>query len=810
MTATIRRGIASNVASMTDLRLAVRSLLKTPSFTIVTLLTLGVGLGVTIAIFTAVHAVLLRPLPVVQPDRLLFLREMKLPQFPSFSVAPGHFVTWQRDARTFAAMAALQTNSLTLSGLGDPERVRGDRLTASGFAMLGTPAIRGRYFTDEEDRPGAAHVAVLSERFWRRRFAGDDGVIGRSLTLTGQPYTVIGVAPDGLDPILGDVDLWVPMAFDEAERTRHGSHYLRVIGRLRDGVTLAEARADLDRVAAALEADNADSRGWRLLVYPLHDYLVRNVRDALWLLAAAAFFVLAVVCSNVAALLVARGLARQKEMAVRAALGAERSRLVRALMTESLLLSVCALGIGLFVAYATLTAMLTLAPTSVPRSREIGLDGAALLFAAGLTIVTPLLFGLIPAWQVARTDLRYVLASGGRQVGQTLRRRSRGALVVGQMAMALILLVGCGLLVRSFTRLMQVDPGFVPDHTLVAALALRSDRFTTPEVRLDAQTRILDAVDHLPGVSAVGMTQSLPLVSDQVASFQIEGQLVDLSERPSTNFYAISPGYFDAMGMRLLRGRGIEARDRADAPRVVVINEAVARKYFADRDPIGLRLQISQGASDWREIIGIVNDTKQYGLAAETSNQVYESLWQQPFGTVEIVARSTADPALLTSSLRAIVRAIDPDQPLGRVTTLEELFEQSIGPQRFSLALFGSFALVALALAAVGLYGLISYTVSQQTQEIGIRFALGASRGAVSRGVLREALGLGLAGLVLGTALALVLTSLMRSLLFETSVRDVMTFVVTPLVLLTVVVLASLIPARRASRVDPIVAMRGE
>lgn len=795
-----------------DLRLAVRGLRKNPVFSVVAITTLALGLGATTAIFSVVHGVLLSPLPIADPDRVIYLRESRLPQFPSFSVSPGNFLTWRREAKTFESMAAIGTSFQILTGSGEPERLRGDRATAELFPLLGVSPIVGRFFLPEEDRPGAPLVTVLSEGLWNRRFGGDLSAVGRSITLSGRPYTVIGVAPSSLVSVLGEAQLWVPMAFDEQEAGFYGSHYLRAFGKLRPGVTLREGATDLDRVAVQLEvAFPGSNRGWRVLTNPIHEYLVRNVRTALIVLSGAVGLVLLVVCANVASLTLARGLARQRELAVRAALGAERRRLVREMLTEGLALSMVAGGLGLLVAYGLLRGLTVLAPASLPRLNQIGLEPVVVLFAALLAGCAPVMFGLLPAMQVSRTDLRESLAAGARTVRGALKARTRAALVVGQIALALMLLVGCTLLIRSFVRLLEVDPGFDPRGALIAGLQLPSQKYPDPAARVQFETRLLERIAALPGVQAAGLSQSVPLVNDFVASLEFEGRpSVEHADRPSANFYSVSGGYFDAMGVRLIKGRVIGEGDRAGAPRVAVVNETFARRFYTNDEPIGRRIKVTQGPFDWREIIGVVADTAQYGLAVETPAQVYESYQQQPFSSVELVVRTAVDPASLTNSLRASVREIDPDQPLGRVATLQHVVDNSLGSQRFSLALFSTFAGVALLLAAIGLYGLVAYTVSQRTQEIGVRLALGAGPADVLRLVVRQALALAAVGIAIGTLAAFGAARLMRSMLFETSPSDAITFVAVPLLLLTVIVLASLVPARRAAHVDPLITLRGD
>ena len=795
------------------LRVAYRGLWRTKSFAAIAVLTLTLGMGASTAVFSVVNTVLLRPLPFAEPDRLVVLRESKLPQLPSFSIAPGNFMSWRAGNDSFERMAAIEGVGLNLTGSGEPETLPAARVSADLFVMLGIRPVIGRFFTADDDRPGAEGVVVLSEALWRGRFGGEPRVLGRVLTLSGRPYTVVGVAPGSLNVVSGDtVGVWVPIALGADLSTVHGSHFLRAVGQLKRGSGLEAARADLERVALRLEAEFPDSnQGWRVLVTPLHDYLVRNVQSALTMLGGAVALVLLVVCANVASLMLARGVSRQKELAVRSALGAERGRLVREQLLEGLALAIAAGPMGMLVAWALLRGILALAPPVMPGTAAIGLDGQALAFGLLLTCVLPVVFGLLPALQLSRTDLRDSLSASGRQLQPAMRARTRAALVISQLALALVLLVGSSLLVRSFARLLDVDPGFDASNGLVVRIQLPPQRYPEPAQRVEFGRRLLAQLATLPGVSAVGLTQSLPLVSDYVTGIEFEGRApVDPTTAPTTNFYAVSPGFFEAMGIRLVRGRGIEDRDRAGAPRVVVINESLARRYFPGVDPIGQRMKVAQDSPDFREIVGIVADTKQYGLAADTSAQSYESFEQHGFSGTEIVIRGAVDAASFGGPIRAAVHQLDPDQPVGRMMPIGQLLDPSLGPPRFSLALVGTFAGIGLLLAATSLYGLVAYTVRQRTSEIGVRMALGARGGDVVWLVVRQALVLAAAGVSVGAAAAYGAARLMRAMLFETSPGDAATFVLMPIALLAVVVLASSLPARRATRIDPASTLRGD
>ncbi len=795
-----------------DLRFAIRSFGKSPGYAAVAILTLALGLGASTAIFTVVDAVLLRPMPFAEPDRLVFLRESKLPQLPEFSVSPGNFLAWQAQNGTFEAMAAYGGESFNLTGTGEPERLAGDRATANLFDLLAIRPVVGRTFRPDEDTAGGPPVVLLSYGLWQRRFGGDPGVVGRAISLNDVPCTVVGVLPAAMQALRATTAVWVPMALTAQERERYGSHYLRAVGRLKPGVTLEQARADLDTIARRLEAEHPDDdTGWRVLASSLPEYAVRDVRPALLILLGAVGLVLLVACANVANLQLARGMGRQKELAIRAALGAGRAHLVRQLLAESLLLALAGGAVGLLLAHWLLGALLSLAPAVRPRTGTIALDLGALGFALALSALAPVLFGLLPSLQVTRTDLRDTLNAGGRGAQPGLRRGTRRALIVTEIALAAILLAGAGLLARSFQHLQQVDPGFVASHAVAASLALPDRKYPERPDAFRFYQRLVERVAQIPGVRAAGATESLPLANDYVGGVTIDGRPpVAPTERQPTNYYSVSPGYFAAMGIRLLRGRLFTEQDGPGAPRVGIINETFAKRFFSGEDPLGKRVQVSMGPEAWREVVGIVADTKQYGLTQDASNQFYEPYGQLTFSSMTLVVRTDGDSASVVPSVRDAVHALDPDLPIGGVRTLDDLVAESIGSQRFSTLLLGAFAAAALLLAVIGLYGVLAYAVGQRTLEIGVRMAHGARSGNVLAMFLREGFGLALVGTGLGLAGALLVTRLMASLLFGVEARDPATLALASITIVVVSTLASLVPAWRATRVDPVVALRGE
>ncbi len=795
-----------------DLRYALRQLLKNPGFAVVAILTLALGIGACTAIFSVVNGVLLRPLDYPQPDRIVTLRETNLPQFPEFAVAPPNYLDWVKQTKSWQCLAAYSGDQVNLTGEGEPQRLIGVRATAHYFDVYGIKPVLGRMFVPEEDALGKEHVVVLSHAFWQRVFGGKPDVIGRSIQLNGEPYAVIGVAP----PHFGEaskVDTWVPMAFkpDEINADARGGHYLAAIGRLRPETTLAQAKAELELLAAQLARQYPDSnKGWGVTIAPLLDYSVRDVRTILYTLLGAVGCVLLIACANIANLLLARATARQRELAIRTALGASRRRLVRQLLTESVLLGLAGGAAGIMVARWGLDLLLALAPSTLPRTSNIHLDASVLIFSLALSLLTGVVFGIAPALLAAQTDVQEGLKQGSR--GSTdARGRLRGALVVLEVAFALVLLGGAGLLARSFMQLTHVDPGFVSANATVMRLALPEKKYEKPEPQLAFANDLLARLGALPGVQSVGLTQSLPLLSEWVLGFKIEGRPEVLpADMPSTNYYSVSPEYFRAMGIRLIRGRTFNPHDDAHAPRVAVINETLARQFFPNEDPIGKRILVTQGPDAWRQIVGIVADIKQYGVDKETSSQAYEPFAQAPFRSLNIVLRTTGSPAALAGALRPAVYAIDKDQPVGTIQPLEEILGETIAKQRFAMLLLIVFSAVALVTAAVGIYGVMAYSVVQRTGEFGIRMALGAQRSDVLRLVLSQAGKLVGIGLLLGLGATFLTSRVMGSMLFQTNAHDPVTFALTTLLLTAVALLACFLPARRATRVNPIEALRTE
>jgi putative ABC transport system permease protein len=799
---------------LNEIRYALRQLMKAPSFTAVAIITLALGIGACTAIFSVVNTVLLRPLDNPDPDRIVIIRETQLPQFPEFSVSPPNYLDWEKQAKSYEHLAAYAGATLNMTGDGEPQRLTAIKATAHYFEVMGIKPILGRMLLPEEDAPGKNHVVVLSYGFWQRVFGGARDVVGKAIQLNGEPYNVVGVGPAGFS-VSSKLDVWTPMAFkpDETANDARGGHYINVVGRLKPGVSVAQARAELTVIADQLAKQYPDpQKGWGIFMMPLQDYLVRDVKPVLYTLLGAVGCVLLIACANLANLLLARATARHREISIRAALGAGRGRLIRQLLTESVVLALCGGAAGVLLARWGLDTLLALAPTSLPRISEIHLDSGVLFFSLALSVVTGLVFGIAPAWLAARTDMNEALKQGSR--GSTeggARGRLRSALVVVEVTLALVLLGGAGLLARSFMQLAKVDPGFNPENATLMRLSVPERKYKEKEQQTAFANALLERVKNLPGVQAVGITHSMPLVGDYVLGFNIEGRpAVDPADLPSTNYYAITPDYFRAMGIRLVRGRVFTAQDDAKAPRVAIINETMARQFFPNEDPIGKRINITNGPDTWREIVGIVGDIKQYGVDKATSAQSYEPFAQVPFTSFNVVIRTKGSAAGLLGSLRPAVYAVDKDQPVGIIRPLEEIMADSIARQRFAMMLLTVFSGVALVIAAVGIYGVMAYNVVQRTGEFGIRMALGAQQRDVLRLVLTQGGKLIGLGLLIGLIATLAASRAMGSMLFNTSAYDPLTLATITVVLATVALVACFFPANRATKVNPIEALRAE
>jgi len=803
-----------------DLRYGLRTLLKNPGFTIVAVSALALGIGANSAIFSVVNAVLLRPLPFKTPEQLVMVWENATHLgFPKNTPSPPNFLDWQRQNTVFTGMAAMAESSFNLTGVGEPERLDGRRVSANLFDLLRVPALLGRTFVPADDRSDA-HVVLLSYSLWQRRFGSDPSIIGGAVTLNGESYTVIGVMPRGVNlPGYGNWSdkLWVPIAFSDEEKTERGNHFLGVIARIKSEISLKQAQAEMDTIAARL-AKEYPKYNTRIgaTVTPLHEELVGDIKPVLLVLLGAIGFVLLIACANVANLLLARAAVREKEIALRLALGASRSRLTRQFLTESVLLAFLGGGFGLLLAFAGIRMLQTLIPATISQAHTINIDGKVLVFTALIALLTGIVFGLAPALHASHSNLNDSLKEGSRDSAVGGKgNRLRGLLVIGEVAVSFILLIGAGLLINSFLHLRNLDPGFRTDHLLTMKVDLSGLKYPDGERRSVFFDGVLRRIRALPGVQSVAVAGNLPLTyNGDSCTIAVEG-IPDPppSQWPDVIYRAIGPGYFTTMGIPLIRGRDFTDQDRANSKNVVVISEKTAHHYWPGQDPIGKRLKPGATASDvpWREVIGVVKDVRQNDFIAQPKMQMYFSYRQlKDLAANALVVGTSVEPMSLATSVRNAIWAVDKDQPVANIDTMDHIVSEAIARQRFSMLLLGVFAALALVLAAVGIYGVMSYSVAQRTHEIGIRIALGAQRGDVLTMTMKQGLKLVVLGLLIGLASAFVLTRVMASLLFGISATDPTTFASICVVLLGVAALASYIPALRATNVDPIVALRSQ
>jgi putative ABC transport system permease protein len=802
-----------------DLRYAFRLLGKSPGYAAIAILTLALGIGANTAIFTVVNAVLLRPLGFRDPSRLVIVAE-KSP-FPTISTSYQNFVDWRDQSRSFESMEATRAAGLSLTGAGEPELLQARMATAGLFPLLGVDAVAGRTFLPEEDKAGAAPVALLSYGLWQRRFGGSRDIIGKPINLDSRPHVVVGVLPAGFQ-ILQPADIFVPFipwaVTLPDDRNWHPG--IIALARLKPGVSREQARAEMVGITKRLEQQYPIyNTGTSADVVGLQEQLVQNVRPALILLLGAVSLVLLIACVNVANLLLARAASRGREVAIRTALGAGRARVMRQLLTESVLLSLGGGILGVFLAWASLGPLLKISAGIIPAGMAIGLDRAVLAFTFGVSLLTGLFFGLVPALRTAKFDLRGTLneSSLGSTSGPG-HHRLRGALVASEMGLAVVLLVGSGLLLRSFSRLQDVPPGFQPDHLLVADLPLSQTAYAKPEQRYEFFDRLLDRAKVLPGVRSAGAASFLPVSGGgSIIHFNITGHPPKTPhDYVAAGYRTITPNYLETLGIPLLQGRLLTAADNEKSPAVVVINASMAKTYFPNENPLGKRLQLGATPENdvpTMEIVGVVRDVRP-GLGVDPQTEMYLPYRQAdlilPVFQLSVVLRTAGDPQLQTSALRSALGEIDRNQPLVRVRTMEDNMAATVAQPRFRAWLIGIFAAVALVLAAVGVYGVMSYTVTQRTSEIGIRVTLGAQPEDVFRIVVGEGLRLALAGVGVGILAALGLTRLLQSFLYGVSAYDPATFAGVALLLTLVAVAASFFPARRATLVDPMVALRYE
>ena len=804
-----------------NIRYAVRSFRKSPALTASIVLTLALCIGATTAIFSVVYTVLFRPLPFADPGQILLVRTTWKDMGSSFSV--GNWADVKRQATTFEHFVPAYGESFNLAGSDTPENVDGARVGADYFALLGVRPALGRSFLPEEAAPGRADVVLLSDGIWRRRFGAEPGVVGREVRLDGRPHTVIGVMPAAMDYTLFDEELWVPTAFTPAQLAMHDEHYLTVLGRLKPGVAAARAEAEMRSLGRWLETTYPkDNRDRAIVMAPLMEELVGDYRPRLFVLLGAVGFVLLIACANIANLLLARGAARSREIAIRAAIGAGRGHLLRQALTESLVLAGAGGLLGLLAGYWGVSLLAALGPEDVPRLAQARVDGPVLAFALGLTVLSGLAFGLAPALRTAARLPHEALKEGGRSGSRAgSRDRLRNVLVVTEVALALVLLTGAGLLIRSAIALNDVNPGFDPRGVVAGRVSLPAVTYETPEQVTRAFERIEESLAAVPGVSSAALVSSAPLEGGGSNGLIPEGRALDISSTINSLMRLVTPDYFATMRIGLVRGRTFTQSDKPGAPLVMVINETLAREAFPGQDPIGKRIACCEagpdGSPNWKEVVGVVSDVRATGLDEEPVPEFYLPMVQAPGAawswtdrTMTAVARAQGDAVPLMTPLRRAVAEVDPSLPLYNLGTMQGRLLDSLAQSRFSTMLLTAFGAIALALAAIGVYGIISYGVAQRTQEIGIRMALGARHGDVLAMVVRHGAALAGIGLVVGLAGALALSRLVSSLLFRVSPTDPPTFATGMVVLTAVAILAAAIPARRAARTDPMLALRNE
>jgi predicted permease len=805
-------GLIENIVR--DVSYSLRVLLKNYAFTIVVVLTLALGIGANTAIFSFANGILLRPLPYPQSDRLVVLDETALKRgIDSMSVSYPNFLDWREQNKVFEDIAAYYgTNRFSLSGAGEPIQIRGSRVSHGLLEILRVSPQLGRTFTANEDRPDEDAVVILGYDLWQRNFGGDPNILGKQITLSNRSRTVIGVMPHGFRfPEVSD--LWVPLALTTKIFTRT-DHGLNAIARLKDGVTLAQAQSEMNNIAARIEEQNpVTNEGLGVKVTGLHENLSGDYREALLILLGVVGCVLLVACVNVANLMLARGTARQKEFALRSALGASRWRIVRQLMLESLLLAIVGGALGFVLSIWALRLLLSAIPFQLPFWMNFNIDLRVLGFTAGITLLTGLIFGAVPALQTSRVDLNDTLKEGGR--GSTgVRSRARSLLVVTEIALSLVLLVGAGLMIQSFLRLRRVNIGLNPHNVLTASVILPGTKYREPDQRAAFFKQLVERVRNLPGVEAASATGTLPLSGGNWGrSLTVEGYpVLSVGQAPMIQHTVVTPGYFRTMGISLLAGRDFNDADAKDAPNVTIVDERLARQYWPNESPIGKRVRFGppEDNEPWHTVIGVVSTVRHQRVQEDTRPSVYLPHQKIPVTGMALVARTSSNPKEFIGGIRREVAQLDPDIPVSEVATMEEVVAESIWQPRLYATLFAVFAGGALALALIGIYGVMAFLVQTRTHEIGVRMALGASARDVFRLIVGRGMKLTVVGILIGVGGAVVLTRLMHGLLFNTSTTDPITFVLISLLLSFAAFFACYIPARRAAKVDPLVALRYE
>jgi putative ABC transport system permease protein len=812
-----------------DLQYGLRMLAKHKSVTAIAVLTLALGIGANTAIFSVVNAVLLNPLPYKNPDRLVALWE-NVPEHGRWRTSPANFFDWKKQNTVFEDVAAFGQGSVALTGNGEPEQLSGGRVSSGYFGVVGVEPMLGRSFAPEEYEPEKGQVVILGYSLWQRRFGGDRNIINRNITLDGATYTVVGVMPPGIYPVSPQTagrlafdeqqqNFWTPMSFTAGWAGVRTAHVLGVIARLKPGVTIEQAKTEMDTIGARLAQEYPANRGEGIIVSPFMSEVTGNVRPALLTLLGAVALVLLIACANVAGLLLAQHAGRSKELAIRAALGAGRVRLVRQLFIEGVLLSLFGTAVGLVIATLGTKVLWQFVPAGVPRLAQVSLDLRVLGFTILISLGTCLISGLVPAWQNSKPDLHTALEQSGRTSGPGASRlRFRQLLVVFQVSVAVMLVIGAGLLIRSFWILQRVDPGFQSEGVLTGELILPYPKYAENTQINNFYNQLIERISSIPGVKNATIAYDHPLSSNWLDEFQIEGRVVSPdSPSQSANFIPIGPDYFDTVGLKLVTGRRFTPQDDPDHPGVAIVNESFARHYFPNEQALGQRLKPGPPGRIWRgkkltsfQIVGIARDVKLAGLDAPSEPAYYIPASQAPLQDMTLLVRTTTDPLSVVGAVRQTVLSIDPNLPISNIKTLQKVVDDSIAQRRLNMLLMGLFGGLALLLSAVGIYGLLSHAVTQRTQEMGIRMALGAQVSDVLKLVLRQGMTLAIVGEAIGLVGAFALTRLMRGLLFGVTPNDATTFVVVAGVLAVVALLACYVPARRATKVDPLIALRYE
>jgi putative ABC transport system permease protein len=804
-----------------DIQYGVRGLLKHPGFTSIVVITLALGIGASTAIFSVVDSVLLRRLRYANAERIVAIQEVN-PDGKRIQTTSGNFLDWRAQNTVFQHLSAIRQSPVNLALADQAERVDLAQTNADFFDVFGLTPTYGRLFIPQDEQAGHQPVAVVSDSLWRRRFGADPSLVGKTITLDGSNYTVVGVAPPGFQ-YPDKTEVWlpplqrVPELFPGQDLQNRRMGYMTVVALLKPGVSVPQAASEMETITARLRQQYPDTNNRRFnRVVSMHDHLIGETNKLLWLLLGAVTFVLLIGCANVANLLLASGASRQKEMAIRTALGASRWRVMRQLFTESTVLALTGGAVGLLVAYWGLTAITKLLPRDFPRLDEIHLDLRVLAFTFAASVLTGILFGLVPALQMSRAGVQESIRESGRGLAGSLRKsRFRQALIVGEVALSVVLLAGAGLLFRSFMQLQSVNTGFVSQQVLTARITVAGTNYTEHPQLVKFYNQVLEKVSALPGVQDAGLINTLPLDKGPTSAFRVEGRPVTTPDKwPGANYRVVTPNYFRAMSIPILQGRGYTERDNDDAPRVIMVNQELAESVFPGENPVGKRITFGNtddnGQPRWFEIIAVVGNVRSIELREQADSELYFSAYQDMWPRMSLVVRASVDPESLGGAVRNVVNEVDKSIPVSQVQTMEHVVSASITQPRFNLFLLGLFSAVAMLLSAAGIYGVTAYTVTQRTHELGIRLALGAQVGDVLKMIVSQGMAVIVVGLVLGLGSAFALMRLLRSLLFGVGENDPVTFVVITVLLFVVALLACYIPARRATKVDPLTALRAE